>query len=380
MNKAIQISEITNLASEVGLNLLGITDLSPLNHDEKSLKTWQAAGYAGEMAYMLRDSALLSNPSRLINARTAIAFAVRYSSEPHPPLPPGFGRVARYAWGADYHAVLRSRLGLLTKRLSAYLGRDISARYFSDAVPLLERALATRAGLGFIGKNTMLIKPGLGSFFFIAELLCDLEVEPLATPLTGTCGTCSRCQDACPTAAFTADFQLDARRCISYLTIEKRGLLETKQRRDIGEWVFGCDLCQDTCPFNYVALKKRAPPDLPELGSSHGVGPLLNLEHTLGIRTDSEFKARFSRSALTRSGRIGLIRNSIIVAANTSALALTPAIVKTFEDASPIIRASALWAIFKLHGAESLVFKNCCERARKDEDLLVRNECADLEP
>src|SRR5262249_48732838 len=223
-----------------------------------------------------------------------------------------YGRIARYAWGLDYHEVVKARLHNLIAEIKRLEGREVAARAFVDAVPLLERAVAARAGLGFTGKNTNLLQPRQGSWFFLAEILLNLELPVEENRLKISCGSCHRCLDACPTDAFAAAYQLDSRRCISYLTIENKGAIPPALRAGLGEWLFGCDVCQEVCPFNRFATDTYWQEFRPE----YGAGQKLDVVEILAIKTDEEFRARFKCTPLTRPKRRGLLRNAAVVAAN----------------------------------------------------------------
>ncbi len=336
----IKINELKKLAQKYGLLLVGFTTAAELLSDRERLQKWCADGYAADMQYMKRSAELLSDPHRLLGeASTVVCFAVNYDRVAVPPPPKGFGRVARYAFGEDYHNVLPKRVKGLLDEIQRGLGIEIRSRIFSDAVPLLERALARRAGLGFIGKNSMLIRPGSGSFFLLAEILWDLEIEGQGLGIVEeSCGTCSRCRTACPTQAIVNDYTVDSRRCISYLTIEKRGVFSAWERNAIGNWLFGCDICQEVCPFNHRALKEGAPSEL-----SAGVrnGPYLNLEEVISIRSDDQFRNRFRNSAILRAKREGLIRNAINVAVNTGVSELLSTIEDALNDCSEVVKEEA---------------------------------------
>ena len=210
-------------AREAGFDLVGVTGAGQLEEGGERLREWQEAGMAADMGYMRRPVELLSDPKKLQkSAKSVVSRGVSYYPGEHPETTRGGGRVARYAWGRDYHEVIKERLFELRKRLEEELGVRIKARGFTDAVPLLERSAAQHAGLGFFGRNSCLINERLGSYFFIADLIVDLELEPDA-PGVGTCGRCTRCMDRCPTGAIKAPGVVDARLCISYLTIENRG-------------------------------------------------------------------------------------------------------------------------------------------------------------
>jgi len=374
--------------------VVAVADPSLLEEDQRHLRRWQECGFAGEMAFMQRDADLLANPSRLVpDVRSVVVIGAFYDRGHRHPLPLGHGRVARYAWGRDYHKVLRKRLELLCQRVERHLGRTMNFRFFSDSVPLLERALARRAGLGFIGKNTMLIMPRAGSFLFLAEVLWDIEISGLPSQSAerqeanskAHCGTCSQCLHGCPTGALVGEKVLDARRCISYLTIEKRGVLTLQERSWIGEWVFGCDVCQDVCPFNVLSIAKKTKPDIAEFGSDFGVGQSLDLGLILKIRGDQEFVKRFSGTPLMRTKREGLLRNAAVVAANTHAMEVLDSLqVAVREDPSPIVRAHALWAYVTLASREGASLRSCVQElvllSQDDMDPVMQAEAASLVP
>ena len=243
----------------------------------------------------------------------------------------------------------------------------------SDAIPLNERAFAVRAQIGFIGRNAMVIRPGIGSYFLLAELVTDLEVSdvgglsgevtprslrlapPAAPPNFEGCGRCERCKPHCPTGAIVEDGIVDARRCISYLTIEKRGPLQEHERLSLGEWVFGCDLCQEACPFNHRAHRGALPPVSEPFRPTNGAGPYLDLTHLLRIRSESDFLTRFAGTPLMRARREGLVRNAACVAVCTTAEEVLPALHDAaLEDPSVLVRQHAVWAFLKLGDRLSL--------------------------
>lgn len=374
-------------AAKYGLTLAGVWQpVHSLTDDIKRLEAWQRQGMAGDMAYMQRPGELLGVPQQLLpSVRSVVSFAAYYDRGPVPiEAPLGYGRVARYAWGRDYHRVLSKALTTLVQDVGRSVGGLLEAKVFTDAVPLLERAAARVGGAGFIGKNTLLIQPrGRGSFFFLAEILWNAEVTevPELEPNQSSCGSCARCLSACPTAAFTAPFILDARRCISYLTIEKRGMLSYQEREWLGSWVFGCDVCQEVCPFNHQALEGARSPTVAEFSPAHGAGPLLKLSELLELRTHDQFTARFQGTALMRTKREGLLRNAAVVAANTAAVSLMPELnIAATEDASDVVRAHALWALGRLGSAEGTKLggevRKVIERARQDPSEIVRAEVA----
>jgi epoxyqueuosine reductase len=269
----------------------------------------------------------------------------------------------------DYHDVVKPRLTALAGRIEEIAGHPLRARCFVDAVPLLERAVAERAGHGFFGKNTNLLQPRSGSWFFLSEILVDLELPADNREIKVSCGSCRRCIDACPTDAFPAPYVLDSGKCISYLTIENRGVIPRELRSSIGYWIFGCDVCQDVCPFNRFSSDARWPEFRPEAG----VGARLDLVEVLSIATDEKFRARFRGTPLTRPRRRGLLRNAAVVAANVGASAAVPSLVERVEnDNEPLIRGHCLWALSQLDPKRATAI---AERAiRSDPDPMVREE------
>lgn len=364
-------AQIKNAARELGFEIAGIASVEPLECDDAAFNQWRDDGFAAGMDYMTRRPELHAHPRLLVPyTRSLITLAVNhYSSVPAFEHKNRYGRVARYAWGRDYHDVVKPRLQRLVRKIEHIAGRPVHARCFVDAVPLLERAVAARAGLGFFGKNTNLLQPRSGSWFFLSEILLDLELPPDNRNPKISCGTCHRCIDACPTDAFAGPYRLDSRRCISYLTIENKGAIPRELRAAVGEWVFGCDVCQDVCPFNRFASDTAWPEFRPEAG----VGLRLGLAEVLSITTDQDFRERFRGTPLTRPRRRGLLRNAAVVAANVGAIEAVPALIACIEnDPEPLIRSHALWAIARLdHGRGT----SLAERAlKRDSDPGVREE------
>ena len=337
----INYSGLQPIAAECALVIFGISPAEMLSDERRRLESWQRQVFYGDMRYMARPAELLSDPLRLLPmARSVVSFAAGYSMARLPS--------RRSGYGLDYHEVLKRRIQLFVSRVQEQLGRRITHRVFVDAVPLLERGLGARAGVGFVGKSTMLIRPGTGSFFFLGEVLWELEVSGVSGG-GGGCGCCERCLAACPSGALTAERTLDARRCVAYLTIEKRGMLAQWERRALGEWLFGCDICQECCPFNHAGLKAARAGALRECEADEGVGPLLSLPALLEIRSEEEFARTFGGTALMRAGREGLLRNAAAVAANTKAGECVAALRGAAErDSSQVVREHARWALSEL--------------------------------
>jgi epoxyqueuosine reductase len=285
-------------ALEVGFDRVAIGPAT-LAHGA-AFERWLDDGRAGTMDYLEETRAERLDPARVLpGCRSVIAVALNYAREDGPE----WRGVARYARGRDYHKTMRPLLHALRDYVIAASGARSRASLDTSAV--LERDLAAAAGLGWIGKNTNLLVPGLGSYFFIGLVLTAAEL-PADGAVTDRCGTCTACLDACPTAAFDAPYSLDARRCISYLTIEHRGAIPEELHAPIGDWLFGCDVCQEVCPWNRHAPPARAFPP----------GPPPPPPETLVEMSDAEFRERFRGSPLKRARRAGLARNAAIVLAN----------------------------------------------------------------
>ena len=369
------VEQIRQAARELDFEVAGIASVEPLARDDRAFAHWRESGFAAGMVYMTRRPELHAHPSALVPyARSVITLAINYyETAPAFEHEHRFGRVARYAWGLDYHDVVKPRLVELALQIEKFAGRKLHARCFVDAVPLLERAVAASAGVGFFGKNTNLLRPRSGSWFFLSEILVDLDLPADENQIKVSCGSCRRCMDACPTDAFAGPYQLDSRKCISYLTIENKGAIPRELRSQIGEWVFGCDVCQDVCPFNRFASDTA----WPELRPESGVGSRLDLGELLSIASDEQFRARFRGTALMRPKRRGLLRNAAIAAANIGATSAVPALVERIKsDAEPLIRSHALWALaqldFKL--AKQIapgVIKNDPDESTRDEARVV---------
>jgi epoxyqueuosine reductase len=349
-------------AREAGFDLVGVTRAGPLRAGGERLREWQEAGMAADMGFMHRPVELLANPKKLQkSARSVVSLGVSYYPGEHPENTEGGGRVARYAWGRDYHEVIKERLFRLRRQLEEDLGTKIKARGFTDAVPLLERSAAQHAGLGFFGRNSCLIDGDIGSYFFIADLIVDLDLKP-DEPGTGTCGRCTRCMARCPTGAIKAPGVVDARLCISYLTIENSGEIPRELRPKVGDWAFGCDVCQEVCPYNKTKATKSR---WPEFSAKSGAGPYLGVEEALRIRTDEEFEGRFAGTPLTRPGRAGLLRNCCVAAGNLRSEGAIPALEECLrEDPSELVRGHAAWALGEIGGSEGTLR----EAARRETD------------
>jgi len=339
--------KIRQWACELGFQQLGITGVDPGEH-EAHLQRWLDAGFHGEMAYMARHGSKRARPDELLPG-TLRVISVRMDylesdtrardvlAEPHK------AYIARYALGRDYHKLVRRRLSQLAKRIEDAAGNG-QLRAFVDSAPVLERAAAERAGLGWIAKNTMLINADAGSWFFLGEILTDLPL-PVDTPHSSKhCGTCTACLDVCPTAAFTGPFQLDARRCISYLTIEHHGSIDPELRPLMGNRVFGCDDCQLCCPWNKFAQPTREQDFRPR----HGLEDAELV--TLFLWDEATFLANTEGSAIRRIGHERWLRNLAVALGNAPRSdSIIQALLARQDHASALVREHVDWALLQ-HG------------------------------
>jgi epoxyqueuosine reductase len=313
------------------------------------LREWLARGYAGEMEWLCRRVEARMDPRRVLEqARSVVAVALVYDPGPRPPAAKGRGGVARYAGGEDYHEVMGERLRALGTGLEALAGRSVRWRAYVDTGPLLERALAAEAGLGWVGKNTCLIHRELGSYLFLGALLTELDLPP-DSPEPDHCGTCRACLDACPTQALVEPHVLDARRCLSYTTIESRSAIPEALREAQGDLVFGCDICQEVCPFNQRE-RRRVPEDPLGLRArlkarEEWVGPSLAWLLSLD---EGAWRTVTRRTALRRAKHRFLLRNALVAAGNSADPSLCPLLERHAAGSDPLLVEHARWALARL--------------------------------
>ena len=294
---------IVTEAEQLGFDACGIARATALNAESAHVERWLDSQCEGEMGYLTRNKEKRYDPRLLVEGTKSI-ITVLYNYYPQRHIGnSGLFKIAKYAYGADYHEVLKHKMRQLLERIETQTGKLESTRVFVDSAPVLDRAWAVRCGLGFVGKNTTLIHPKKGSFFFIGHLFLPLELEETGTPLTNRCGRCTKCLDACPTGALEAPFHIDARKCISYLTIEYKGSLEGLDPKTFDGWMYGCDICQDMCPYNRFALPNLEPEFQPS-------EQLLAMKDEDWKHLDEAlFETLFKRSAMQRAGFAGLKRN-----------------------------------------------------------------------
>lgn len=337
---------IRQRAVELGFDLVGFGPAEPFARERELILEDLARGRLEGLAWITAERVRLScDPQALLpRARTIVALGTAYGGrERGAEVSDGLqGRVARYAWGRDYHEVIPPRLRALASAISDLAGPDVRCRSFVDTGPLVDRAAAERAGIGFVGKNTCILTGRHGSYVFLSAILTTAEIA--ADPFAARdCGSCRACLDACPTGAFVAPRQLDATRCVSYLTIEHRGWIPQHLRPGIGDWVFGCDVCQEVCPWN----RARPGSAHDQFGPEHGAGPSLDLITLLSM-DESAFRSRFRGTPLTRPKRAGLLRNAAIVLGNLGDRAAVEPLVSALEDPDALVRGHAAWALGRM--------------------------------
>ncbi|HZY46002.1 MAG TPA: tRNA epoxyqueuosine(34) reductase QueG [Anaerolineae bacterium] len=336
-------------AIELGFDLVGIAPAGVAPH-AKEYADWVAAGMLGEMAYMSRDPDRRSDLRRLLpGAQSVIVVGLsHYTLQLSEDVKndPSRGLIARYAWGVDYHAVMTPRLNDLAKFVRVESSRDVESKVYVDTGAVLERDWAQMAGLGFIGKNTCLINPHMGSWLFLGVLITDLDLEIDQPQKHVSCGNCSRCLVACPTDAFTSPYILDARKCISYLTIELRGSIPIELRSLMSNRIFGCDICQDVCPWptrfaQPTHERSFFPVDLDRAGPR-----LIDLARL----SEDQFKVRFAGTPILRSKRRGLLRNVAVALGNWGSIEAREALQMLSIDPDPIVAEHAEWGLFATGG------------------------------
>jgi epoxyqueuosine reductase len=371
-------------AYRLGFHLVGVTTPDPPPHVD-TYRNWLEKGHHAGMAWMATSQARekRADPRKILpDCKSILVLGIRY---PKPPLPyqspenatenqqPGCGKIASYALGYDYHDVLPERLRALVVFMETVTGKSIPNRWYTDTGPVLEKELAQRAGLGWIGKNTCLIHPKIGSYFLLAEILLGLELE-IDDPFEGDhCGSCNRCLDHCPTGCISQGRTINANQCISYLTIEHRGEIPEDMRPKLGDWLFGCDICQQVCPWNQkIALNQHEA----QFSARPGVPPG-SLVDELSL-TPEEFNLKYKGSPIKRTKRRGYLRNVALAIGNRIGSHALPALVKALEDPEPLIRGHAAWALGRSGKSEALEVLNHAYHQEKDPTVMSEIEAAVL--
>ena len=358
-NPAAIRQQINRLAHEAGFDVVAVADAAAFAADRDAALRRIDDGLMDGLPWFTKDRVRRgANPEELLpGARSIIALGLNYYSdsdsdpdwqddeppsddERQPSSRPAAGRVARYARGRDYHRLMKRRMRRLVIALSESIGRQFGARWYVDDGPMLDRAAAARAGLGWFGKNGNILNPAYGSWLLLGQIITDLPLTPDA-PLRKTCGACARCIPACPTDAIVAPYVVDNRRCISYLTIENRGSIPPELRPAIGNWVFGCDICQEVCPVN-----RKAPPAAdPNFGRRDLAA--LDLIALLDL-TDEQFRQQFAGTPLMRARRIGMQRNASVALGNLGDASAAPALARALQTGHPLVRQHAAWALGRI--------------------------------
>ena len=360
-------AQIKEAAQRLGFELVGISPMRPAPH-EQSFAQWLREGLAGNLDYMQRTESLRRDPRELVPwAVSIISVGMNYYSGYSRPVESSESRgwISRYAWGDDYHNVMKGKLEALLESIGQFRDGNIQGKAFVDSGPVLERDFAGIAGLGWIGKNTHLISPKKGSWFFLGELFVDL---PLAydRPMRDRCGRCDLCLKACPTAAFVGPYVLDARRCISYLTIELKDWMPRSLRPLVGNHIFGCDICQEVCPYNVKALPTAEIAFQPRSGLH---APELIAFLSL---SEAEFRQRFRASPILRAKRRGFLRNVAVALGNLKALDAVPALIRSLDDEESVVRGHVAWALGQI-GAQTAL-DPLHRRLRVENDADVQEE------
>ena len=339
--------QIQARAHDLGFELVGIIPAAQ-SETIARYQQWIENGYAGKMQYLERHLPLKTDVRQLLSeAKSVISLAMNYYTLDPPKAlaeDPARGQISRYAWGDDYHDIIRQRLSELVDFIKQTAETELQTRVCVDTAPIIEREYAQKAGIGWIGKNTNLIHWRSGSWYFLAEVLVSIALESETPVLRGSCGTCTRCIEACPTDAFVEPNLLDSRRCISYLTIELKERIPKALRAKMGNLIYGCDICQEVCPWNSKAVPTDDPAFQPRDGN---LAPtLLSL---IGM-TQQEFSRRFKGSPIKRAKRRGFLRNVLVAVGNWGEQRAVPALKKALTDDEPLVRSHAAWALGQIGG------------------------------
>ena len=388
MSRAAKNLEATELVKEralaLGFDLVRITAAEDFAEDrEVALKRIDEGLMDGLPWYNRPRVNRGTSPQQLLlsNARSIICLALNYFPGDATGVEPDWsggaqsqeqsahlGKIARYARGRDYHRVMKRKMRDLVADLSTCLETEVSARWYVDDGPMLDRAAAARAGLGWFGKNTNILTAELGSWVFLGQIITDLELEPDA-PLKKSCGSCVRCIDACPTGAIVAPYVIDNARCISYQTIENRGPIPLELRPLMLDWVFGCDICQEVCPVN----RKATPAREPDFGQRNlSVADLVELLEM----TEAQFLERFAGTPIMRAKRVGLQRNACVALGNLKAREAMPVLAHALQTSDPLVRSHAAWALGEIGGETARYALQNASATESSEDVLCEIRAA----
>lgn len=347
MTHSLDRKTLARLAAEAGLIVSGVASPEPFHQARDYVIDHIERGHLSGFTWFTTERTEQSSDPRTLHEeiRSIVSVAIPYWSGEYPlPDTELRGRISRYAWGRDYHKTLKNRMKQLHSAIGEAIGRDLDSRLLSDTARAFDRAIAARAGVGWYGKNSMIIIPGHGSWAMLGELYLDIEIEP-DEPLTNNCGRCRICIDKCPTGAIVEPYRVDANRCISYLTIEERGPIPRELRPLMGNWVFGCDVCQDVCPYTGAAAIVDDPAFRP--ATHDNVYPSLEFLMTM---TEAQFRTTFSGTPVTRTKRRGFARNAAIALGNSGDPRAEPLLKLGLEHDEPLVRGHAAWGLKHLLG------------------------------
>lgn len=366
--------EIKAFARKLGFDDVGIAAASPIPEAEKALREWIGAGLHGQMKYLEDfESRLARLREKVPAAKSLVVLAANYGhlNGPTAKIPsPGespAGRVARYAWGKDYHLVFRERLGRLEEFIRALIP-GARAAGVTDTQPVFERSYGEKAGLGFRGRQGNLLSREFGPWILLAEILTDAELAPDPPRSHGDCGTCTACVDLCPTGAILDSGRIDARKCISYLTIEYKGVIAPELRPLMKDWVFGCDECLSVCPYTRFSRQTH----WPEFAPAAGAGQFLELIALFDLRSNGQYEKRFRETPLLRANRKMLLRNAAVVLGNLGDARAVPVLTRALKREAALVRGHAAWALGRIGGEAARVALEAAFTA--ETDAAVRKE------
>ena len=379
-------------ARDCGFDLVGVTGAEDFATDRDAALERIREGRMGGLPWYSESRVMRgTSPSELLpGARSIVCLGLSYwqegGTEGEESCLEGRGRVARYAWVRDYHRAMKHRMRNFVQSLESELDLAVAAKWYVDDGPMLDRAAANRAGIGWFGKNTNILTPSFGSWVFLGQVITDLELEPDA-PLKKSCGSCVRCIADCPTGALVAPYVLDNARCISYQTIENRGAIPRDLRPLMQDWVFGCDICQDVCPVNRKARAAGQPIPLSNpaegtdssrsLGRAAGMGSL-DLAELLEM-SEEDFRTRFAGTSIMRAKRVGLQRNACVVLGNSGDDSAVPALRRSLEKGEPMVRGHAAWALGRIGGPDAAEALAQAASLEADPEVLEEIAAAGLE-
>jgi epoxyqueuosine reductase len=364
-------NSIKEFAKSLGFDLVGITDAEPFLQDEAIALERVRNGYMDGLPWYTEERVKKMNrPTELLpGARSVISVATSYHIDESDQTGSLRGKVSRYAWGDDYHEVLKNKLRKFCSGLENIVGFPVKTRIFVDDGPMNDRAAAFRSGVGWFGKNTNILTPSHGSWVFLGQVITDISLRK-DIPLKKTCGNCVRCIDDCPTGAIVSPYTIDNARCISYLTIELRGAIPMSLRPLMGDWVFGCDICQDVCPVNLKAQRANTIPFKKKSGfSAPELIPLLKMDQ-------ETFSETFRNSPIKRAKRVGLQRNACVALGNNKDPRAIPALEQAMCESEVLVRMHAAWALGQIGGEKSLISLTKALENESDKDVLVEIELA----